>query len=116
MISTTVFPKEVKKSSSRIINSRPERMEQFFKMKPSDLPKPKDKVLACEKPLKTPKDTLRCSACNKLYARVAHEQHRKECKMKPEHKYGCVLCQYKHSDIEELRKHISTCHKHKKAI
>lgn len=91
--------------------SHRERMEKFFKMKTSDLPKPKIAELACEKPLKTPQDTLRCPACNKLYARVNYEQHKKECKMKAEHKYGCVFCHYKHTDIHELRKHISSCHK-----
>lgn len=108
-----------KKHNNVVINntlSPRERMEQFLKMKAPDLPKPKNKELACEKPLKTPKDTLRCPACNKLYARINNEDHKKECKMKAEHKYGCVLCQYKHTDIQELQKHISTCHKRKKII
>lgn len=107
----------VSKTCPRVVidkRSLRERMEKFFNMKASDLSKPKAIEFACEKPLKTPKDTLRCPACNKLYARMNHEQHKKECSMKAEHKYGCVLCQYKHTDIQELQKHINSCHKPKK--
>lgn len=104
------------KTCSRVIvnkSSPRERMAQFFKLKP-DVSKPKTIHFTIEKPLQTPKDTLRCPACNKLFPRKNHEQHKKECKMKAGHKYGCIFCQYKHTDIEELRKHISNRHNHEK--
>lgn len=90
-----------------------ERMEQFLKMKASDLPKPKKKEYACEKQLETPRDTLRCPACRALYDRVNHQQHKKECKKKSGHKYGCVLCAFTHTDIKELHKHIISCREQK---
>lgn len=90
-----------------------ERMEQFLKMKASDLPKPKKKEYACEKQLETPRDTLRCPACRVLYDRANHQQHKKECKRKSGHKYGCVLCAFTHTDIKELQKHIINCRKQK---
>lgn len=92
-----------------------ERMERFLRMKASDLDKAKRREYACEKPvLKTPKDTLRCSACSVLYERVKHEQHKKECKKKSGLKYGCVACKFTHTDIQELQKHIISCRKEKK--
>lgn len=103
-------------SVNRVIittKKRAERMEQFLKMKVTDLPKPKKKEYACEKALKTPKDTLRCSACNVLYERINHQQHKKDCNRKTGYKYGCVMCNFTHSDIQELQRHIITCRKEK---
>lgn len=104
----------VKTCPSIIVNkTKPsERLAQFYKLK-SDLPKKNTVHFSIEKPLKLPMDTLRCPECNKLFLREHHEQHKKECTMKVGHKYGCVYCHYKHTDIEELRKHISNCHNRK---
>lgn len=103
--------KIVKICPSIIVNkSKPsERMAQFHKLK-SDFSKKNTVQFSIEKPLKLPMDTLRCPECNKLFLREHHEQHKKECTMKVGHKYGCIYCQYKHTTIDELRKHISNCH------
>lgn len=90
-------------------------LERFMKMKPSDLP-PK-KQPACQRDIKEigfPKDTIRCADCGLLYERLKHKEHKNACKqLKTGLTYGCVKCNFKNSNLDEIRAHVTQAHKKK---